>query len=84
MNKCKICDNSIDFEIFKVKEMMYGLDEYFDYIQCKKCGCLQLINIPEDFSKYYSQNYYSFKNKKKNKFRYVNNRRSSRYDEYIL
>jgi len=40
---------------------MLGLDEYFDYLECGNCGCLQIIEKPEDMAKYYSStDYYSF------------------------
>ncbi|WP_299614809.1 class I SAM-dependent methyltransferase [Pelagibius sp.] len=39
---------------------MFGLREEFDYFQCSACGCLQIAEIPENLSKYYPANYYSF------------------------
>ena len=58
--KCKICDNQSNNKMFKVKEMMFGFDDIFDYFECSKCGCLQILKIPSDVSKYYPSNYYSF------------------------
>ena len=61
--KCKICENNLDNKIFLVKEMMFGFKTSFNYLECSFCGCLQLIDVPKDFSKYYEFNdYYSFKN----------------------
>jgi 2-polyprenyl-3-methyl-5-hydroxy-6-metoxy-1,4-benzoquinol methylase len=40
--------------------MMVGYDEKFHYMECSKCGCLQLIDTPSDLGKYYSDDYYSF------------------------
>lgn len=41
--------------------MQLGLREYFKYLHCSKCGCMQLLDLPVDFSKYYpNQTYYSF------------------------
>ena len=46
--------------------MMYGLKESFEYVECSKCGCLQIKKIPKEMSKYYpNENYYSFKMSKK-------------------
>ena len=60
---CKICSNSVDNKIHVVKEMMLGLSEEFDYMECAKCGALSLVDIPKDLSKYYPHNkYYSFYN----------------------
>jgi len=55
-----ICDNTKDNICYDVKEMMFGFNDYFNYMECGECGCLQLINIPENLSKYYPDNYYSF------------------------
>lgn len=58
---CKICGNTHNNKIYKVKEMQLGLREYFDYLNCNNCGCMQLLNMPNYFSKYYPNNaYYSF------------------------
>ena len=56
---CKICNNSENNKYHQAKEMMFGLGDYFDYMECKNCGCVQIINIPTDMSKYYPKEYYS-------------------------
>lgn len=56
---CKICGNKEGNVAYKVKEMMFGWREEFTYIQCPLCGCLQLVDIPADLSRYYPDNYYS-------------------------
>ncbi|MCK9151634.1 class I SAM-dependent methyltransferase [Methanobacterium alcaliphilum] len=61
--KCTVCNNEINNTIFNIKEMMFGYKTVFRYFECHECGCLQLIDVPEDFSKYYAfKDYYSFKN----------------------
>jgi 2-polyprenyl-3-methyl-5-hydroxy-6-metoxy-1,4-benzoquinol methylase len=40
--------------------MMLGLGEEFTYYECAGCGCLRLVNVPEDMSRYYPENYYSY------------------------
>ena len=57
---CKICDNSEGLTEYSVKEMMFGFRDEFKYFQCEKCNCLQIYQIPQNISKYYPDNYYSF------------------------
>lgn len=61
--KCKICLNEFDNNLYEVEEMMYGAKEKFHYFQCSKCKCLQIEQTPDDISKYYVNDYYSFENK---------------------
>lgn len=63
--KCKICGNDKDNKVFKVKEMMFGCRETFDYFECSQCGCLQIYTIPQNMSKYYPPDYLSFQMEKK-------------------
>jgi SAM-dependent methyltransferase len=60
MIKCRICGNIEDNKEYIIKEMHFGFEEEFTYFQCKECGCLQIKNIPDNLSKYYPSNYYSF------------------------
>ena len=60
MPECRICKNDRDItEFFRVKEMMFGLDEYFEYFRCPVCNCLQITALPAEMDKYYSGAYYS-------------------------
>jgi len=59
-----ICSNTKGNVFYDVKEMMFGFDDCFKYMECAECGCLQLIDIPENMSKYYPDNYYSFEQNK--------------------
>ena len=58
--ECRICGNVKGNKSYTAREMMYGLREKFDYFQCSKCECLQISEFPEDMSKYYPGDYYSF------------------------
>lgn len=58
---CKICRNSEDNTFVHVNEMMFGFRDKFTYVECSKCGCLQISAVPENISKYYPSNYYSFR-----------------------
>lgn len=57
--KCKICGSNINNSTVKIKEMLIGTNEEFEYAECPICKSLQLIEIPEDMGEYYNQNYYS-------------------------
>lgn len=43
-----------------VKEEMYAIDEHFNYGLCANCGCLECMEPPQNMSKFYPANYYSF------------------------
>ncbi|MDD3985470.1 MAG: class I SAM-dependent methyltransferase [Methanobacterium sp.] len=58
---CKICNNSINNKKFQIKEMMFGTKYKFGYIECGRCGCLQIAEIPENIAQYYPSDFYSFK-----------------------
>ncbi|UZD21727.1 class I SAM-dependent methyltransferase [Algoriphagus halophytocola] len=59
-NSCKFC-GSIQLRFFEAQERMIGLGDSFEYTACQDCGSLQISEIPENLSTYYSHsNYYSF------------------------
>ncbi len=58
--RCRICDAADWHDTYLVREMMYGMDEQFTYFQCRECGCLQIGEVPEDLSRYYKSDYYSY------------------------
>jgi 2-polyprenyl-3-methyl-5-hydroxy-6-metoxy-1,4-benzoquinol methylase len=41
--------------------MHFGFRDEFEYFECDECGCLQIREIPIDLSKYYPENYYSYR-----------------------
>lgn len=59
---CRICGNAESNSIITAKEMMFGFGGEFGYILCSKCGCLQIKEIPDNISKYYPEEYYSYGN----------------------
>jgi len=65
---CRICNNLHGNKVHRVREMMFGLREEFDYLECGKCCCLQLLSSPDSFDKYYPENYYSYHNKGEDHF----------------
>jgi hypothetical protein len=39
---------------------MFSTQEEFAYWECSVCGCLQIVNVPENLGDYYDGSYYSF------------------------
>ena len=39
---------------------MFGFRDVFQYLECKTCGCLQLLNPPSDMTPYYPSSYEAF------------------------
>ena len=65
---CKCCSFDGESKVYQVREMQLGLREIFNYQFCASCGCMQLLDIPENLSKYYpADNYYSFNTTQKKK-----------------
>ena len=61
---CIICNNLNNHEPFIFHELQFGLGDPFKYQRCANCGSLQLLDPPNDFSKYYpNDHYYSFTEK---------------------
>lgn len=57
---CRICGNEDNNKTYTAREMMFGFRDEFDYVECSKCGCVQIAQIPENMDKYYPPNYYSY------------------------
>ncbi len=60
MNSCKICKNSSGNTVHIAREMMFGFRDQFEYLECAQCGCVQLLNVPQNMARYYPESYYSF------------------------
>lgn len=60
MNSCAICFSKNMGPVFDSREMMFGLSGNFFYSECLSCGCVQLMNAPDDLSLYYPVDYYSY------------------------
>lgn len=59
-NYCPACQSS-DFSQVIASERMYGLGGEFLYRECLRCKSLHLVQVPEDMSTFYPDNYYAFK-----------------------
>jgi len=57
---CRICGNSSGNKIFTVKERQFGTLEEFNYFVCSSCGCIQILEFPENPGKYYPAGYYAY------------------------
>lgn len=58
---CRICGSTGPHQTHRAREMMYGSNEWFDYIECSDCGCLQIADIPADLGRHYRDDYYSYR-----------------------
>lgn len=57
---CRICSNSEGNIERRARENVYGLDEEYSYVECGRCGCMQIAEIPTDMGKYYPLDYPCF------------------------
>jgi SAM-dependent methyltransferase len=58
---CRICRNATGNRGFTAREMMLGLRDRFDYLECGRCGALQIREVPADLGRYYAPPYYAFR-----------------------
>lgn len=61
---CRICGNENGNRMHRAREMMFMYGDQFEYIECDKCGCIQIAEIPTNLERYYPKEYYSFKAEK--------------------
>jgi 2-polyprenyl-3-methyl-5-hydroxy-6-metoxy-1,4-benzoquinol methylase len=57
---CKICDNTTGNKIHIVREMRVGSRDEFEYLECARCGCIQIVHPPRDLMKHYPPSYEPF------------------------
>jgi SAM-dependent methyltransferase len=58
--RCRICGNQAGNRSFVAREMILGLGDEFEYVECGRCGTLQIRQAPADLSRFYGPEYYSF------------------------
>lgn len=58
---CRICHRGRAHEYYRVREMMFGRGEEFDYFRCGGCGCVQIRDVPSDLSPYYPAGYFAYR-----------------------
>ena len=57
---CRICGNAEGNAPFVAREMVLGFKDGFEYIQCARCGCLQIREFPADLDPYYPEDYFEY------------------------
>lgn len=57
--QCRVCSNNKNNGRFIAREMMFGIRDEFEYFECSFCGCVQISQVPNNLSRYYSNQYYS-------------------------
>lgn len=57
---CRICGNASGNRHHRARETQFGMEGEFEYLECGRCGCLQLLDVPPDLAPYYAGEYYSF------------------------
>lgn len=60
MDRCRLCKNRDGNQHLEVREMLHGTREVFRYLRCSRCLALQIEEIPEDLSRFYPSDYYSY------------------------
>ncbi len=61
---CKICGNITNNRIYMAKERLLNLRDEFPYLECANCYCMHIVETPDNLSKYYPAEYYSFRKPK--------------------
>jgi SAM-dependent methyltransferase len=58
---CRVCRAAFSGETFIAREMMLGTRDQFEYWECGDCGCVQIVEVPDNLGDYYPRNYFSLK-----------------------
>jgi len=56
---CVICGNGAYNSLHIAREMMFGLRDEFQYVECNSCGSLFMRDAPSDMGRFYPSGYYS-------------------------
>ncbi len=56
---CRICGGH-SLVPLTAKEMMFGSRQHFPYLECRTCGCVQILEYPSNIEDHYPPNYYSY------------------------
>lgn len=56
--ECRICKNGQGNFLHTAREMLFGLKDSFEYVECGRCGCVQIRKFPENMQKYYPDSYW--------------------------
>ncbi len=58
---CRVCRTPFSGDTFIAREMRLGTRDQFEYWECGQCGCVQILEVPENLDEYYPRGYFSFK-----------------------
>lgn len=62
---------------FTAREQMFGTGETFDYLECGRCGSLQIAGVPAGLARHYGDAYYSFAAPRSRVTRFLRGRRAA-------
>ncbi len=54
---CRICGHAEGHRRLVVREMVFGLGESFDYVECAACGSIRIAHVPTDLARFYPPEY---------------------------
>lgn len=57
-DRCSVCQNISGNKILVTREMLFGYRDEFEYLECARCGYLEIKKIPEDLSRFYPSEYH--------------------------
>ena len=57
--RCPFCEAVGRWEPLRIREMMFGTREAFDYLRCAACGSLVIVAVPDDLARHYPASYYA-------------------------
>ena len=56
---CPVCGADAGWDPVRLREMMFGTREPFDYGRCRSCDSMVIASIPPDLGRFYPPAYYS-------------------------
>ncbi len=57
---CRICGNENSNTTHRLTERHFGFYHKFSYLKCSNCGCLQILEYPENIADYYPPEYNAY------------------------
>jgi SAM-dependent methyltransferase len=57
--RCRACVAGGPWRSYRVREMMFGSREEFLYLECARCGCLQIGEVPIDLGRFAPAEHYA-------------------------
>lgn len=58
---CRACGTVANARTFLARELMFGTGEEFDYVECPRCGTVQIDVVPKNLASHYPPDYYSMR-----------------------